>query len=288
MSGTDLPTFFIVGAMKAGTTSLAKYVGQHPDVFICEPKEPRFFMERGTWHRGVDWYRSLFADGRDHATRGEATTGYTKLPVHTDVPERISQLVPDARIVYLTREPLARIRSQYVHNVTHSKLRAPLAEALETDPSYVAFSRYAFQIEPYRRIFGADRVLVLANEQLRDDRTATVDRVFDFIGVSLSATDLDLSAVSNEGSRKREQLRDGRLVSGAPGLLRRSGLRKLTPAPLRRRVYRTITQPLIRADDLIIPPAVESEILSTLASEREELERVAPGTTDWWDDPHEA
>ncbi len=283
MSDDDLPTFFVVGAMKAGTTSLANYLSKHAEVFMCNPKEPRFFMEAGSWDRGLDWYRNLFADGRLCTARGEATTGYSKLPVHTGVAERISRVVPDARIVYLTRAPLARIRSHYVHNVVHMGLRAPLAAALETDPTYVTFSRYAFQIEPYRRLFGNDRVLVLANEQLRDDRVATVNRVLDFIGVSRTATDLDLGAVSNESSRKREKLREGKLVSGGADLLRRTGLTRLAPAPIRRRVYDAVTHPVIRDSDLALSPVVESEILDSLAPDREELERFAPGSTAWWD-----
>src|SRR4029079_2322923 len=105
----DLPTFIVIGAMKAGTTSLARYLGEHPDVFVCSPKEPQFFIESGTWDRGVAWYRELFAGGRDSIARGEASTDYSKLPRHGGVVDRIAEVAPEARIVYLVRDPIERI-----------------------------------------------------------------------------------------------------------------------------------------------------------------------------------
>jgi hypothetical protein len=283
VSSADLPTFFVVGAMKAGTTSLAKYLGQHPDVFMCDPKEPRFFMESGTWSNGEAWYRSLFAAGRGHVARGEATTGYSKLPVHRGVPERISTLAPDARIVYLVRAPLHRIRSQYVHNVTHVDLRMPLRQAIDADHTYVEFSRYAYQVKPYISTFGRENVLILANEQLRDDRTNTLDRIFDFLGVDARAADLDLGGLSNTSAAKRDQLREGGLAARGAGFLHRTGITKLAPTGLRRRAYGRITRPVVDEDDLVLRPEVEAEILETLAADRLELEGLAPGVTDWWD-----
>jgi hypothetical protein len=284
VSGDDLPNFFVVGAMKAGTTSLAKYLGQHPDVFMCEPKEPRFFMEAGTWENGESWYRGLFAEGREHLARGEATTGYSKLPVHAGVPERISSLVPEARIVYLVRAPLHRIRSQYVHNVMHVGLRGPLRDALANDRTYVEFSRYAYQLRPYLDTFGSDRVLVLANEQLRDDRTTTLDRIFQFLGVDARASDIELTAVSNTSAAKLDQLREGGLAAKGAGVLRRAGLTKLAPARLRRRAHGAITRPVVDEDDLVLAPDIETAILEELAEDRSQLERIVPGVTDWWDD----
>ena len=167
MANDDLPTFIVIGAMKAGTTSLARYLDEHPDVFVCNPKEPQFFIESGTWDRGVAWYRELFAGGRDSIARGEASTDYSKLPRHSGVVDRIAAVAPDTRIVYSVRDPIERIRSHYVHEVAHMGLRQPLADAVRDDPNYVDFSRYAYQIAPYRERFGDERVQIVTSEDLR-------------------------------------------------------------------------------------------------------------------------
>ncbi|MDP3972766.1 MAG: sulfotransferase, partial [Candidatus Nanopelagicales bacterium] len=77
-----LPTFLIVGAMKSGTTSLHRYLGQHPDVFVSKKKELHFFAKHRD--RDLGWYEEQFADGSDRLARGEPSTSFTKLPVWPD------------------------------------------------------------------------------------------------------------------------------------------------------------------------------------------------------------
>src|SRR6266568_6603804 len=92
-----LPNFFVIGAMKAGTTSLYEYLFAHPNVFLpTETKEPAFFARN--WRRGEGWYRSLFAGAGDAVAVGEASTSYTKYPTITTVPDRMASVVPEARL----------------------------------------------------------------------------------------------------------------------------------------------------------------------------------------------
>lgn len=103
------PNLFLIGAMKSGTTYLRKLLNAHPDIFMCDPDEPSYFVdprwlrtlypemwERGLW-RNEGRYLDLFRPGGDARILGEASTNYTMLPLLWGVPRRIAALNPEAR-----------------------------------------------------------------------------------------------------------------------------------------------------------------------------------------------
>jgi hypothetical protein len=86
-----LPSFLIIGAMKAGTTSLYHYLKSHPQIHMSRIKELDFFVTELNWGRGLDWYSQQFSGiGTNVLAAGEASTNYTKYPRYKGVPERIS------------------------------------------------------------------------------------------------------------------------------------------------------------------------------------------------------
>ncbi len=189
---TALPTFFVIGAAKAGTTSLHYYLDQHPQIQMSAIKEPHFFAgpENGILFPpervgNLDEYEELFDPAFE--VRGEASPSYTNAPRRQGVPERIEELVPDARFVYLVRDPIARTVSHYRHAVASGKEQRPLRDALEevADPqSYLAcHSLYARQLELYLRRFPEERVMVVDQADLLDDREATLRGIFAFLDV---------------------------------------------------------------------------------------------------------
>ena len=103
MSGTRgqpstprLPNFLVIGAMKAGTTSLYHYLRDHPQVFMPDTKEVNFFNPLRNWRHGVSWYEEQFRAAPAEALAvGEASTSYTKYPWVKDVPERITSVLGD-------------------------------------------------------------------------------------------------------------------------------------------------------------------------------------------------
>jgi hypothetical protein len=182
--GRRLPTFLVIGAMKAGTSSLYQYLRAHPQIFMPEVKEPQFFASN--WDRGLAWYERLFERAEDAAAIGEASTEYTKFPHISGVPHRIRSVLPPVRMVYLVRDPIERMISEYQHrkgSVERSEHGRSLEEALLHDPSYCDFSRYAMQIEQYLEYFSRDRLLVVRSEDLRDDRARTLRKILLFLGV---------------------------------------------------------------------------------------------------------
>ena len=179
----DLPTFIVIGAMKGGTTSLYHYLRGHEQVFMPRVKELDFFAAESNWSRGVDWYRQQFSGAGDARARGEASTLYTKYPQYAGVPERIAGVVPDVRLVYLVRDPLERMRSHYQHRVALGAETAPPEVALLENPVYLDCSRYAMQLERYLDWFPREQLHVVSSEALRDDRTAAVQGVYQFLQV---------------------------------------------------------------------------------------------------------
>src|SRR5665213_4176180 len=111
-----LPTFFIIGAPAAGTTSLHYYLDQHPQIQMSASKEPGFFApvsdslnpsRSGERYKveHLDQYERLFDPVI--GVRGEATVDYANYPRRKGVPGRIKKLVPDAKLIYLVRDPIA-------------------------------------------------------------------------------------------------------------------------------------------------------------------------------------
>jgi hypothetical protein len=132
---------------------------------------------------GREWYESLFRDAGEATAVGEASTVYTKYPIHHGVPERIARMIPEARLIYLVRHPVERIRSHYEHLLRLGSESRPLAVAVLDDPKFVNYSSYALQIEQYLQWFPRDRILVATSEDLRYKRSATLRRIFQFLGV---------------------------------------------------------------------------------------------------------
>jgi hypothetical protein len=181
---SNLPNFLVVGAMKAGTTSLHSYLRTHPQIFMPSAKELHFFVQERNWTRGLQWYERQFGPASmSFIARGEASTSYTMYPRYAGVPARIAACLGDASFVYVLRDPIERIKSHYRHNVTTGVVSAPIETAVEEDPTYVDCSRYALQIEQYLEHFPRERLLVITAEELRWKRWETVRLVFDFLGV---------------------------------------------------------------------------------------------------------
>jgi hypothetical protein len=179
------PNFIVIGAMKAGTTSLYHYLRSHPQVFMAPIKELDFFVEDGNWKRGFAWYTKQFEEAGPHAIAvGEASTAYSKHPSVPGVPERIAAHIPHARLIYILRDPIERIRSHYQHRVSVGAEREPLHRAVTHNAMYLDCSRYAAQVDEYLRYFNRDQLLLITSERLRHDRAETVSRVYEFLGVT--------------------------------------------------------------------------------------------------------
>jgi hypothetical protein len=177
-----LPNLIVIGGLKCGTTSLHHYLNLHPEISMSRPKELNFFVAELNWELGTDWYASHF--DRSAPVRGESSPHYTNLPRFQGVAERMVSVIPEARVVYMVRDPIDRMLSHYLHNVGGGYEHRGLSEALgDATSSYVDRSRYAMQAEPYLSAFGAERVAIVSREELKDEREATMRGLFELCGV---------------------------------------------------------------------------------------------------------
>lgn len=237
----ELPNLLVIGAQKCGTTSLHAYLGAHPEIFMAAGKELDFFIRTeesiptmvGNWDRGLEWYRSRFR-GAGERVRGESSPNYTVHPFVRGVPERAASVVPDAKLVYLVRDPIERLVSHYVHQVAAGRERRPIDEAVadvgSTQSSgYLFRSMYSMQVRRWLEAYPEEALLIASQEELLHDRRSTLNRIFSFLGVDSAVTAPDFERLSERSSEKRSsgaverRLRHGsirRIAERVPGALR--------------------------------------------------------------------
>jgi hypothetical protein len=180
-----LPNFLLIGAPKSGTTSLHLYLAAHPQIFMSETKELNFFIAALNWSMGREWYMQQFAHAGAATAVGEASPRYTQHPDYRGVAERAAALLPQARLVYVVRNPIDQMLSHYRDRVRWKAERAPAERALQENPIYLETARYAFQLEQFLAHFPREQILVVISEHLRArlTRTETLTRIFTFLGV---------------------------------------------------------------------------------------------------------
>jgi len=209
-----LPNLVIIGGAKCGTTSLHHYLGLHPEIYMSRPKELNFFIEETGWKRGIEWYQTKFPGGPE-AIRGEASPHYTRYPVYKGVPARMHSVIPDAKLIYVLRDPMERLISQLIDDFssfadTYSDVRSALIP-FHASP-FVTPSLQSLQLEQYLPYYVPSRILLITAEELAERRSDTMVQVFRFLGVDETFTSRDFSLILNPRSAKRESTRRFRLV----------------------------------------------------------------------------
>lgn len=201
------PNLFIIGAMKSGTTSLHNYLNTHPRIAMSDLKEPGYFVKELSLHKGEQWYLDLFHDASQYVYRGESSTHYTKLPTYQGVAERLFKFCPNARLLYVMRDPFERTVSHYWHMVRDheggGESRA-IVDAVKQRPDYLAFSDYATQLRPYIALFGRQAIYTLTFEALSRDPNAEVNRIFEWL--ELDHHTLPLVEVTTKHNSKPKQM----------------------------------------------------------------------------------
>lgn len=173
-----LPNLIIIGAQKCGTSALHYYLDQHPDISMSTPKELDFFIEKKNWGRGLSWYEKHWS--RNTIVRGESSPNYTANLIFPGVPEKISKVLPDAKFIFLVRDPIARIISGYIHNYTIGRENG---EFRDVALKYTHRSRYMFQLDQFLDYFSPEQILILDSADLKEKRSTTLEEVFRFLGV---------------------------------------------------------------------------------------------------------
>lgn len=230
-----LPDFLVIGAQKAGTSSLYHYLSRSSDVRGAATKEVHYFDHR--FREGPRWYRAQFPVEETDRTwmTGEATPYYL---LHPGVPERVVGLVPDVRLVALLRDPVSRAYSHFQHSRAlgfeplADFAEAVAAESDRTDEAwarleagsvrepaveqftYLRRSRYAPQLRRWLKVFPHESLLVHTAEELYRSPGETVDSVRRHVGLPPAAQPITWDARNARGydpldSDLRRRLREG-------------------------------------------------------------------------------
>jgi hypothetical protein len=302
------PNFFLVGAMKAGTTAMHQYLAQHPDIFMSPRKEPRFFAPDldsgsaadGLWFtRSLDDYLANFEGAKDERVVGESSHVY----LHSEVAARlIRDFAPDARILIMLRDPVAMIHSRHQQSVWMARedirdfAQALAAEAdrregrrLPPNAPYTKGLQYREacvltpQVRRYLDTFGRDRVHVVVLEEVAARPLEVYRGVLEFLGVDPDFKPSRLGVV-NPSSEYRNLLarRVGLFLSDhGRGLKRRlpSPLRSLLGAP--NRLLRKLNRRVVPRR--MMSPELEAELTRYFATDVKELsDLLNVDLHNWW------
>jgi hypothetical protein len=283
--GDAWPNLFIVGAGRAGTTSLARYIGGHRDIFMSPVKEPHFFSRARpgpTVVKDEASYLRLFAGASEQMWRGEASVSYFW---DDRSPPAIKEKSPDARIVIALREPVERAFSSYWRAVRYGETRSFL-EAVEAEmktpprrngevahPGYVDPGFYADRVAVYSRTFPGN-VIVLFFEELVGDTRGQVRRVFQFLEVDPGFADRFSVDVHNSALVPRNDLARRVLLSRRTRALASA----VVPRSLRRRVDRLVLGPGAKPE---IEPEARRLLEGAYASDKERLELLLGRRAPW-------
>lgn len=244
-----LPDFLIIGAGKSGTTSVDKYLYQHPQVFVSRLKEPNFFgyeniteadfggNEEELAHfrisvTSLDKYLALFEDATPGQVIGETSNTYM---YHEQAPERIKHYIPDVKLIAILRQPALRLYSRYLHLARED--RTPTREFADClDQSTIWWQRndliregfYYKNLKRYFELFPKENIRIYLYEDLQKKPLEVMADIYGFLGVDTSFQP-DVSLRYNEsGIIKNRTLNK---IYGPGGLISKS-LKAVLPGTL--------------------------------------------------------
>lgn len=226
-----LPDFLIIGAQKAGTTTL--FFDLVTQTAIHEPldKEPSALTsDEILAHEGLRRYAALFRSARADQLCFEASTDYTKLPDYPGTTDRARRIfgdrISDLKVVYLVRDPVRRIISHHHHEFIDHIVTDSIDRVVREHPRFLDWTRYATQIQPWLDLLGQDRVRIIQFEQYIKNRRETVADLAGFLGFRPDLTRIDPERIENRSS--------GRPVLGP-----------VTRFVAQSRLYRSLVRPML-------------------------------------------
>jgi hypothetical protein len=232
-----LPTFLGIGVPRSGTTWLHTRLASHPDIYMpTRRKEVRFF-DRG-FDEGLAWYEAFFCPPEEAARYraiGEISPQYLYCE---ECPARISETLPDVKLVLMLRHPIARAYSNYGFTVQRGNYRGTFEDFLASRPRSLEQGYYSRYLDGYSRLFDRTRFLILLFEETFAELDATEKRLADFLSVSADGFPpragggkVNPSTVPSFGSFSRAAVRTGRRLrrfglEPAVDLARRLGIQR--------------------------------------------------------------
>jgi hypothetical protein len=179
--------FVIAGAQKSGTTALYKFLSQNSKIEMSQIKETGFFYKEEYWQNGVDYkhYHDCFKQSLSVKIYGEASPTYMLLS--KKVAPRIFEYNPKMKLIFILRNPIERVFSQYTMMVKKNDIKYTFQEFLNIAITTVVIKNclklghYSEQINDFKNLFPQDQILILLQEDLMENHQDTLNKIFDFL-----------------------------------------------------------------------------------------------------------
>lgn len=193
-----------IGAPKAGTTLVANWLVEHPEICFAEPKEPHYFNKISAYihpqpnpnfAEDLTWYAKHFAHKTDAQIKGEFSTGYM---YDIAVAKRLYQHNPKLKIIACLRHPAERAHSQYImFRYYFKKENLPFEEAIKQHSEFIEKGLYYEMLEPYFEIFPKEQIKILFLENLKDNAENSFVDLCDFLKIDNTFRPNSLRVVAN-------------------------------------------------------------------------------------------
>jgi len=266
-TGADyrLPGFLIIGAMKAGTTTLYEDLSNVKGIYLPPEKEPNdLILADVESDPGVMRYARKYSAAPYGSLLGDASTAYAKRPTYEGVAGRACRVLgPDLKVIYMVRDPIRRIVSQYHHLWGLGEEHRPINEAVLVDERYVAYSRYDWQLEPWRACFPASQILVVHLESYVQHRAREFCRICEFLEVG---GETKVSSAHRNKSAGKAVAKHGSIMAKfakSPTYLYR--IKPIMPRGLRDAIKSLVLPKTAKLTDCL-DPAIESELRARIRS----------------------
>lgn len=301
MSKSYLPSFFVVGAQKAGTTALHHYLAHHPDIFLPAVKETHFFDDgHGEFRLGVAHYLdTYFRADTSPVIAGEVDPEYLFFP---EAAERIARYFPNSKLIFMLRDPVARAYSHYQMTLSRGFERLDFAQAIareemrmtlmpetvngdaervlyqpaaatdaerhrlfnhvvRSDFSYIGRGFYHRQVAHYLTFFPREKMLFLLADDLKRDAAATLKQVYAFLGVKEVPYVLLADEQTNQATLPRSPSLQRFLLDHSPV---KALLKRLAPSGVRLAMRKQLLAANVQSAKL---PAMDAAIEAQLRSD---------------------
>ena len=221
----------ILGAMKCGTTALFQALRQHPEILPAAEKDPDYWIKEQARQEGLRGYRPLWAHHGPSSTAWhmEASTRYTQMPTYPNPAPLLAQASAEFRFIFVTRNPLERIRSQYEHSLAEGWFDQPIHEFLH--PAAVWFSKYHLQLQPFVDWFSKEHVHVLSYEELCSDPSAALKGIAGFLKIDAGGMPPGLPRANDSRAYRSKRTVQKRVRGSHDGRLQERLDRDVTPTP---------------------------------------------------------
>ncbi|OQK17033.1 hypothetical protein AU255_03805 [Methyloprofundus sedimenti] len=288
----NLPSVFIIGAAKSATTTLAELLSMHPRICLGEQKEPEFFSHDDHFSLGFKHYSENYKYASKEDIIIDASTSYSRSPQFPLSAQRIYHFNPQAKIIYVLRNPIDRSYSHYVHRYSkelypNQPFNISFSEFVKQEPVCLDSSLYQYQLACYLKYFDSDSIHIVFTEDIKENQFKCLENVCSFIGVEYQPEWFKVTS-SNVGQSfldSRKKVAISNIFRSLPFYHK---LRGNISKPLKEKIYKLLLMSFAKSidQDFTPNPLIREDVLMMkvlFKDSNDWLEKYTGRTLEHWD-----